>query len=239
MSEAPGYILVVDDNRINRMTLARTLEREGHCVAMAEDGQQALEMIEAELFDLVLLDIVMPEVDGYEVLARLRESGRLRDLPVIVISSVEEMERIVRCIEMGAEDYLPKPFDPVLLRARINAGLTHKRMRDKEVEYLRHVALLTAAAAAVESRHQDADDLGLEVVAARSDALGKLACVFQGMARVVYAREQQLKEQVQTLQIELDAALRARQVSEITESEYFQTLQAQVKALRKGPRSDA
>jgi two-component system, cell cycle response regulator len=232
MSELPGYILVVDDNRINRMTLSRTLERDGYRVATAEDGRQALAMIQAELFDLILLDIVMPEMDGYEVLAQLRMTGHLRDLPVIVISSVEEMDSIVRCIEMGAEDYLPKPFDPVLLHARINAGLEKKRMRDKEVEYLRHVALLTDAAAAVENQHRDADSLALEAVAARRDALGNLARVFQRMVREVYAREQQLKEQVLTLQIKLDTAQRARQVAEITETEYFQELQARVKTLR-------
>ena len=110
------------------------------------------------------------------------------------------MESVVRCIELGAEDHLPKPFDPVLLKARIGAGLERKRWRDQEVEYLRNVALVTAAAAAVEAEAFDPGDLALEGVAARTDGLGQLARVFQRMAREVCAREQCLKQEVQQLQ---------------------------------------
>jgi signal transduction histidine kinase/CheY-like chemotaxis protein len=131
MTNDHGHILVVDDNKMNRLKLSRSLEKQGHAVTLAENGRQALEMMQAQSFDLTLLDIVMPEVDGYQVLERLKRDSTLRDIPVIVISAVDEMESIVKCVRMGAEDYLPKPFDPVLLRARIGACLEKKRLRDK------------------------------------------------------------------------------------------------------------
>src|SRR4051812_4945894 len=118
MTSEQGHILVVDDNRLNRLTLSRGLEQQGHSVSTAENGQQALEMLKARPFDVVLLDIMMPEMDGYEVLERMKGDTTLRDIPVIVISALDEMDSVVRCIEMGAEDYLPKPFNPMLLRAR-------------------------------------------------------------------------------------------------------------------------
>ena len=137
LDEQHGHILVVDDNRVNRLTLARSLEQQGHTIALAENGRQALEMVRSEPFDVVLLDIIMPEMDGHQVLERMKADPALRDIPVIVISALDEVESAVRSIEMGAEDYLPKPFDPVLLRARVRASLQKKRLRDLEVAYLR------------------------------------------------------------------------------------------------------
>lgn len=125
-------ILVVDDNRVNRLTLSRSLEALGYQVELAEDGRQALERIGAESFDLMLLDILMPEMDGFQVLDRLQSGEQLHELPVIVISALDDMESVVRGIEMGAEDYLPKPFDATLLRARIGATLEKKRLREAE-----------------------------------------------------------------------------------------------------------
>jgi CheY-like chemotaxis protein len=134
-----GRILVVDDNRLNRVKLAHGLKQEGHTVALAENGRQALDMVRAQPFDLLLLDIVMPEMDGYQVLEQMKGNSVLRDIPVIVISALDEMESLVKCIEMGAEDYLPKPLDPVLLKARIGACLEQKRLRDQEVTYLQQI----------------------------------------------------------------------------------------------------
>ena len=226
-----GYLLVVDDNEMNRDTLSRHLERQGHTVAVAENGRQALEMIQAHPFDLVLLDVMMPEMNGYQVLQRLKSDDAWRDIPVIMISALDEMDSVVRCIEMGAEDYLPKPFDPVLLRARISASLEKKRLRDQEVEYLRNVARITAAAAAVEAGEFDPESL--TDVAWRTDGLGRLARVFQRMVREVHAREQRLRRQVQELRIELSQARQARQVAEITETDYFRQLQAEAQSLRQ------
>jgi two-component system, cell cycle response regulator len=226
-----GRILVVDDYVLNRMQLKHSLEQQGHTAALAENGRQALEMLNAGAFDLVLLDILMPEMDGYEVLARLKSDPAHRDLPVIVISALDEMDSVIRCIGMGAEDYLPKPFDPLLLRARIGASLEKKRLRDQEVEYLQQVARVTAAAAEVESG--ECTLASLDEVAARPDELGQLGRVFQRMAREVYAREQSLKQQVQELRIQIDEAKKAREVAEITESDYFRDLKERARHLRK------
>src|SRR5258707_5648803 len=116
-------LLVADDNKVNRLLLTRSLELQGHRVTSAENGRVALEMLRREPFDLVLLDMEMPEMDGFEVLRQLSNDRQLRDLPVIVTSSLEGIANIVRCIELGAEDYLTKPVNPVLLKARIGASL--------------------------------------------------------------------------------------------------------------------
>ena len=134
-----GRVLVVDDTPFNRRLLVRLLESIGHETVEAEDGRQALDRLtdgEAAPIDLVLLDIVMPVMDGYETLAALRADDRLRDLPVIVISGVDELDSVVRCIQMGATDYLPKTVDPEILRARVDASLTQKRLRDNERDLL-------------------------------------------------------------------------------------------------------
>ena len=125
-------LLVVDDNEDNRYTLTRRLEREGYVnVTTANDGRQALELLEQRRFDLVLLDIMMPELDGYQVLERVKADVALRDIPVIMISALEEIDSVIRCVELGAEDYLFKPFNPTLLRARVGASLEKKRLRDE------------------------------------------------------------------------------------------------------------
>ena len=134
-----GHILVVEDNRLLRLKLENRLQQQGHIVSLAENGVQALNMMRSEAFDLVLLDILMPEMDGYQVLAHMKQDRSLRDLAVIVISALDEMDSIIKCIEMGAEDYLPKPFDPILLRARIGACLEKKRLRDQEQAYLKEI----------------------------------------------------------------------------------------------------
>jgi two-component system cell cycle response regulator len=233
---AHASVLVVDDDPVNRMLLSRSLEQQGHRVRLAEDGRRALAAMGAEPFDLVLLDVLMPELDGYEVLARLKQDPRLRHVPVIMVSALEDVHSVVRCIELGAEDYLPKPFDPVLLRARINGCLTRKRLRDLELDYMEQVGYVVEAAAAVEEGAFEPHSL--DRVAARGDPLGQLARVFQRMAGEVHAREQALKRQVQQLRIEIDGARAARQVAEITETDYFQDLQRKVDELRFGSEAD-
>ncbi|NJK69280.1 MAG: response regulator [Microcoleus sp. CSU_2_2] len=135
-----GSVLVVDDNEVNRDLLARRLQRQGHAVTVAVDGSQALELMRSAPFDLVLLDIMMPQMNGYEVLEHLKADEKLRYIPVIMISAVDDIDSIVRCIQLGAEDYLSKPFNPVLLKARISACLEKKRLRDQEQAYLQKLA---------------------------------------------------------------------------------------------------
>ena len=135
-----SHILVVDDNKMNRLLLARGLEQQGHRVSFAENGRQALEMLRAQGFDLVLLDVLMPEMDGYQVLGELTADSELKNVPVIMVSALGELESVVKCIEMGAEDYLPKPINPVLLKARIGSSLEKKRLRDQQRELIRKFA---------------------------------------------------------------------------------------------------
>ena len=135
-----GHLLIVDDNKVNRLLLGRGLEQQGHAVAFAQNGRQALDMLHAQPFDLVLLDVLMPEMDGYQVLEQLTSDTHLRNIPVIMTSSLDELDSVVKCIEMGAEDYLAKPVNPVLLRARVGASLEKKRLRDQQRALIRKFA---------------------------------------------------------------------------------------------------
>ena len=148
-SAVKGSVLVVDDNAVNRDLLSRRLVRHGHRVTTVEDGRRALQLLQTHSFDLVLLDIMMPEMNGYQVLQRLKADEKLRHIPVIMISALDEIDSVVRCIHLGAEDYLAKPFDPVLLRARIGACLEKKLLRDREAQHL----------AQIEAEKQRADEL--------------------------------------------------------------------------------
>ena len=185
MTEGSARILVVDDNEDNRYTLTRRLRREGYDdLVTAGDGREALDLLLAERFDLVLLDLMMPLMGGDEVLARLKADPARRNIPVIMISASTELESVVRCIERGADDYLPKPFNPVLLRARVGACLEKKRLYDQEVAHLAlieqerrradellhailpapAVAELQAMATVAPRRHEDVAVLFLDVV---------------------------------------------------------------------------
>jgi phosphoserine phosphatase RsbU/P len=141
---AQGFVLVVDDVEANRDVLSRRLERQGYTVATADNGRQALERLRADAFDLVLLDIMMPEMDGYEVLRRVKADEALRHIPVIMISALSELDSVVRCIGMGAEDYLPKPFNPTPLKARIGACLEKKRAHDRETQLFAELEIRNA-----------------------------------------------------------------------------------------------
>jgi serine phosphatase RsbU (regulator of sigma subunit) len=136
---APAELLVVDDIEANRDLLARRLQKLGHRVSLAEDGEQALAMLAAQPFDLVLLDITMPGMDGYQVLETMKADPRLSELPVVMVSAIDESESITRCLKLGADDYLPKPFDPAVMRARVESSLARKRLRDAERRQLRAV----------------------------------------------------------------------------------------------------
>jgi adenylate cyclase len=135
MSDRPARVLVVDDVETGRDILATRLQQQGHVADVAKDGEEALAMLEAVDYDLVLLDIMMPKLDGYAVLAHVKADTRVRHIPIIMISALEEVESVVRCLQMGADDYVTKPFDAVLLRARIESCLAKKRLRDQEQTY--------------------------------------------------------------------------------------------------------
>jgi two-component system, cell cycle response regulator len=223
-------ILVVDDAAMNRQILERLLLREGHVVLLAENGRLAMERLRQEPVDVVLLDLVMPEMDGLEVLTALKRDEALRHVPVIMVSAVEDIESVTRCIEVGAVDYLQKPFNRAILHARVAACLAEKRLRDTELEYLEQVGRVTEAAAALEAGVFDAATL--DVVAAREDQLGQLGRVFQRMAAEVREREERLTRQVRELRLEVDHGRTSKQVAEITGTDYFKELRSQASELR-------
>ena len=162
LRSVPARLLVVDDNKVNRLLLTRSLELQGHSVASAENGRVALQMLRRDPFDLLLLDMEMPEMNGFEVLEQLVGDLQLRDMPVIVTSSLEGIANVVRCIELGAEDYLAKPVNPVLLKARIGASLEKKRLRDQQKALVRRFATPEVA--------QDLQNSGFALGGKRVDA---------------------------------------------------------------------
>jgi adenylate cyclase len=142
VTEHHGSVLVVDDDPVTREMLSGSLRGQGHTVATAVDGRAALDLVRSEPFDVVLLDVLMPEMDGYAVLEQMQGDEDLRHIPVVMVTSVDDLDSAVRCIELGADDYLSKPIDPVLLTARVNAGLNKKRLHDLERAHLEEVARL-------------------------------------------------------------------------------------------------
>jgi adenylate cyclase len=140
MTDVKGNLLIVDDNKVNRLLLSRSVEMLGHRASVAENGKVAMQMMKNEAFDILLLDIEMPEMDGFEVLEALKSDANLRDLPVIVTSSVEGLDNVVRCIELGADDYIPKPVNKTLLNARVSSSLEKKRLYDEQKSLLKRFA---------------------------------------------------------------------------------------------------
>jgi adenylate cyclase len=159
-----AQLLVVDDNEMNRDLLLRRLERQGYQVSLAEDGEQALHMIRAHHYDLVFLDIMMPKLNGYQVLEQVKADAGMRETPIIVISALSELDSVVKCIELGAEDYLFKPFNPVLLKARVSAVLEKNRLRAQSGaglktpvdEIISATQILAATASALAPEQKDA-----------------------------------------------------------------------------------
>ena len=176
----PGTILVVDDNRVNSLLLSRVLEQQGHAVVFAVHGREALDMLRGRDFDLMLLDVLMPELDGYQVLAELKLDPHLRDIPVIMTSSVDELDSVVKCVEMGAEDYLIKPINAVLLNARITASLEKKRLRDLQRELISTFATKEVA--------EDLLTSGFSLGGKHVDA-SALFCDIRSFTTIVEARE--------------------------------------------------
>lgn len=191
----PGRILIVDDNALSAKKLRLAMRTLGHEATIAHDGFAALAVLREHPFDVILLDIVMPRMDGYEVLRELKADPRLRDIPVIVISALEdEIESVARAIELGAVDFLPKQFVPSILKARLDSSLARKRFRDRELDYFRDVEQLTRAAEVIEAGAFKPSELELDGVVGRSDPLGRLATVFSSLAQVIYERERRFDQ---------------------------------------------
>jgi len=197
-------VLVVDDEEGNRDLLGRRLQREGYAVILASGGHEALGVMAKEQVDVVLLDVMMPDLDGLAVLEKLKADPVTHDVPVIMISALDDLSAIARCIEKGAVDYLPKPFEPVILRARLAASLAEKRFRDAERDLVKALGVVTDAASAVESGAYRAGQLG--GIAQRADAVGRLARVMDRMATEVGERERRLRGRLDLLKGEITVA---------------------------------
>ena len=193
-------ILVVDDNLLNRKKITRAVKNLGHEAKAVDGGKAAFAALKETAFDAVLLDILMPEIDGFDVLKVMKEDPEWRDIPVIVISALEdETESVVQAIELGAEDFLPKDFDLVVLKARLSACLTKKNFRDQEKEYYGQIEQLTKAASLLESGLFNPDKLALDDVATHDTPLGRLASVFRGMAGEIFERERKALQTINLL----------------------------------------
>jgi CheY-like chemotaxis protein/tRNA A-37 threonylcarbamoyl transferase component Bud32 len=203
-TQGKAQVLVVDDEEGNRDLLSRRLKREGYGVITASGGHEALALVGRESIDVVLLDVMMPDLDGLAVLERLKADPATHDVPVIMISALDDLSAIARCIEAGAVDYLPKPFEPVVLRARLAASLAEKRFRDQEKDLARALGVVTDAASAVEAGTYRAGQLA--DVAQRGDAVGRLARVMDRMAAEVGEREQRLRDRLDLLKGEITVA---------------------------------
>ena len=205
-SDGKARVLVVDDEEGNRDLLGRRLQREGYAVISASGGHEALGVMAKEQVDVVLLDVMMPDLDGLAVLEKLKADPVTHDVPVIMISALDDLSAIARCIEKGAVDYLPKPFEPVILRARLAASLAEKRFRDAERDLVKALGVVTDAASAVESGAYRAGQLG--GIAQRADAVGRLARVMDRMATEVGERERRLRGRLDLLKGEITVARR-------------------------------
>ena len=195
-----GRILIVDDSKTQLLKIKSAVTRLGHDVVTCSNGASALEVAAQGNIDVMLLDMVMPGMDGFAVLERMRADVRLRELPVIVVSALDnDIEIVAKAIELGAIDFLSKDLNPIVLKARIRAGLERKRARDVEIDYLRQVARLTRAAAVLEDGKFNPRTLNIHEIAARDDGLGKLASVLTSMAQKVYERERVFRNTIATL----------------------------------------
>ena len=208
ISRPQATILVVDDEPLNVDYLEQELEELNFHTLSASNGQEALKLALQQNPDIILLDIMMPVMDGFETLGFLKADTLTQNIPVIVISAMTDMDSIIKGIELGAVDYLAKPIEPALLQARLHTSLNEKRLRDLELEYLEQVNILTFAAEAIEIDKFSPETL--DSVVARTDALGQLARVIQRLANEVHVREQRLREQLKQLEIDEQEARVAR-----------------------------
>jgi CheY-like chemotaxis protein/HAMP domain-containing protein len=240
-------ILIVDDTLSQQLLLSAVLRSAGYGDVMtAPSAEQAFERLSDDGaaggepdVDLILMDISMPDVDGIEACRRIKAQPSWQDIPVIMVTASTETEDLQAAFAAGALDYITKPPKKDEMLARVRSALNLKREMDARkarerqlLDYVEQVGHVTDAAAAVEAR--TFDPVSLNGVAARSDALGQLARVFERMAGEVYAREERLKQQVQELRIQIDEGKKEREVAEITESDYFRTLQEKARQLRAG-----
>ena len=234
----PGRILAVDDDALNLDVLAQRLTRQGHLVSTATDGDDALAKARLQPFDLVLLDVMMPRRDGYDTLAALKGDERLRSIPVIMISALDELSSVVRCIEAGAEDYLPKPFNATLLRARVGACLEKKFAHDQEEElYHRLVISQQRLDRELSEAHRQMQAMPADVK--EDPRIFPLLEAFQRMSGAVSRRETDLRATIQDLEIKINRKAVSSQVTTIVADPSFSSLSERARAMRERRRRSA
>lgn len=227
-----GRLLAVDDDPLNRDMLASRLVRQGHTVTTAVDGVEVLEKVRQQRFDLVLLDVMMPRLDGYNTLLRLKADEELRHLPVIIISALDDLSSVVRCIEAGAEDFLPKPFNATLLRARIGACLEKKALRDQELELYQNL-VLSQQRLDRELSQADRFVASMAVDVREDPRVAPLLSAFQRMAGAVSRRETELRATIKELEIKINTAAVQGQVGSILGDPSFSSLAERARAMRQ------
>ena len=227
-----GRILVVDDDQCNRDLLVQTLSRDGHVVLTAESGEAAVDLIGQQSFDLVLLDIQMPGIDGYEVLRILKSSTQTALIPAIMISGLEDIDLVVQCIESGADDYLPKPCNLTLLRARVGSSLDKKFRYDDDLilyENLKQTQL------SIRSQLFAAQELASELSSTQDNevTLGRLRKYFASMSALLLEKDSALHDTIQKLEVKISRHSVETQVKAITSDPAFKTLSERARQMRQ------
>jgi CheY-like chemotaxis protein len=217
----PPCILVADDEQQVRELLRRVLTKLGYGVLLAENGRAALDVVEGRSIDLILTDINMPLMDGMALLRLLKSNAATRDIPVIVISSQDDLKSVAQCIEAGAEDHIGKPYEPIVLQARIRASLERKRVRDLELDYFRSVAQITAAAEAVETETYLPGSL--HSLSSQGGQLGGLARVFDRMVTSLKSREERLQRRLRQLRAEMGDSITQPGIASFSPDSPFRT----------------
>ena len=231
-SARKGKILVVDDDPYNRDLLVQTLSRDGHILSTAENGEIALEMISNQAFDLVLLDIQMPGIDGHEVLRLFKGSQETALLPAIMISGLEDIDLVVECIEIGADDYLPKPCNLTLLRARVCSSLEKKFRYDEDLALYRD---LKQTQASIREQLISAQKLASELSPDEDNevTIERLRHHFTSMSALLLEKDSALHETIQKLEVKISRQSVATQVKAITSDPAFKTLSERARLMRQ------
>lgn len=229
---APGRVLVVDDDALNRDVLAERLTRQGHIVSTATDGEEALAQAKQNDYDLILLDVMMPRLDGYGTLRALKADEKLSFIPVIMVSALDELSSVVRCIAIGAHDYLPKPFNATLLRARVGACLREKARHDQEVKLYRDL-LQSQQGLERELERAGSTIAGLDPALRDDPRVTPLFDALTSMTGAVQRRESDLRMTMQGLEIKINRKALQVQVGSIVSDPSFSTLSERARAMRE------
>ena len=226
-----GKVLAVDDDGFNLDILAKFLHKQGHVVTTAEDGLEALDILSKADFDLILLDVMMPNLDGFETLKRIKEQEDLLTTPVIMISALDELSSVIRCIECGADDYLPKPYNSTLLRARVGACLERKVWLDKHLELIDKLEV-SQKIIDKEIKNSGAQlDLLQEKYKGVVD-VNPLVDAFARMNSSLVGQRKQIAETLQDVQIKINRTKVSAQVRTIISNPQFMSLNDRAKAMR-------